>query len=240
MTEFRGIRNNLLFSNFIQLAGGRGAWSSGLSWRSRPFTASGTSLRQPVEATYQFPITGGVTMTVGKYCVPFGIQEWKYEPKYGAMFQSAHGATSFTGSLNYNFSRKMPNIYLRIGRQLSPRTIAGMSTGGGRGLFSDLSHAPAFGVDLTHDFVGVQFCSEYNYGDGANSSFQYVSGKLTFTKTGRFLPYLGAYYRHDSAQELGNFSSLVGELGYGMSRCLTDEDSYAGGKHETFSGFSRT
>ena len=136
------------------------------------FTASGTSLRQPVEATYQFPVAGGGTMTVGKYYVPFGIQEWEYESKYGAMFQSAHGATSFTGSLNYNFSRKAPNIYLRIGRQLSPRTTAGMSTGGGRGFFSHSSHALAFGVDLTHDFGGVQFCSEYNYADGANGSFQ--------------------------------------------------------------------
>ena len=57
-----------------------------------------------------------------------------------------------------------------------------------------------------------------------------MSGKLTFTKTERFLPYLGAYYWHDAAQELGNFSSLVGGMGYRMSRYLTVEGGYAGGK----------
>ncbi len=98
------------------------------------------------------------------------------------MFQRDQGATSFTSSLNYNFSRNAPNIYLLIGRQFTLRTNAGVSTGGGRGVFSDSSHALAFGVDLTHDFGGVQFCSEYNYADGANSSFQYVSSKLTFAK----------------------------------------------------------
>ena len=191
------------------------------------FTASGTPLRQPVEATYQFPVAGGGTMTVGKFYVPFGVQEWEYESKYGALFQSAHGATSFTGSLNYNFSRNAPNIYLRIGRQFTPRTTVGVSTGGGRGVFSDSSHALAFGLDLTHDFGSVQLSSEFNFADGASGSFQYVSGKLTFTKTGRFLPYLGAYYWHDSAQELGNFSSLGGGLGYRMNRFLTVEGGYS-------------
>lgn len=130
-------------------------------------------------------------MTLGKFYVPFGVQEWEYESKYGAMFQIAHGATSFTGSVNYNFNRNSPNIYLRIGRQFTPRTSAGVSTGGGRGVFSDSSHALAFGIDLAHDFGGVQFSAEYDFADGASGSFQYVSGKLTFTKAGRFIPYLG-------------------------------------------------
>ncbi len=193
------------------------------------FTASGTPLKQPVEAFYQFPVAGGGTITAGKFYVPFGVQEWEYESKYGAMFQSAHGATSFTGSLNYNFRRNVPNIYLRIGRQFTPRTTVGVSTGGGRGVFSDSSHALAFGIDLAHEFGGVQFSSEYNFADGASGSFQYVSGKLTFTKTGRFTPYLGAYYWHDTTQELGNFSSLGGGLGYKMNRYLTVEGGYSRG-----------
>ena len=193
------------------------------------FTSSNTLLRQPLEATYQFPTTGNGSMTVGKFYVPFATQEWEYETKYGMMFQKAHGATSFAGSVNYNFKRQTPNIYLRIGRQFGARTAVGLSAGGGRGVFSDSSHTMAVGLDVAHDIGGAQFSMEYNLAKGAKGAFQFAYGKLTLTKLGRYTPYVGAYYWHDSAQELGQYHSLLAGLSYKISSHVSIEGGYARG-----------
>ncbi len=79
-------------------------------------TASGTVLKQPVEAYYLSPLHGGATLTIGKYYVPFAAQEWEYETKYGVMFQQNRGEMSYTASINYNFESDSPNVYLRVGR----------------------------------------------------------------------------------------------------------------------------
>lgn len=190
------------------------------------YTGSGTTLRQPVEAYYQMPGPGGSSVTVGKFYVPFATQEWEYEPKYGAMYSVARGRMNVTASLNYNTNRDTPNLYFRVGRQCGVRTSLGVSAGVGRGLFTDSSHSTAMALDLTHDFGAVTFNSEYNVALGPNGPFQFAFGKFIFTKAGRFLPYVGAYYWHDSAQELGDFRSLVAGLGYKLTPAITLETGY--------------
>lgn len=193
------------------------------------FTGRGTALRQPVEATYQFPAAGDGTMTIGKFYVPFATQEWEYESKYGMMFQKTKGALSYTGSFNYNYNRQSPNVYLRVGRQFGTRTTLGLSAGGGRGVFSDTSHAVAMGLDAAHDFGGVQFTMEYNLAAGPKGPFQFMYGKMTLTRFGRFVPYVGAYYWHDTAKELGQFQSFLVGTNYRLTQHLNIEGGYARG-----------
>jgi hypothetical protein len=87
----------------------------------------------------------------------------------------------------------------------------------------------SLGLDLSHDFGSVLFTTEYDFAHGPNGPFQFLYGKLTYTRAGNFLPYVGAYYWHDSAQELGDFHSVVVGLGYRLSQHLSLEGGYARG-----------
>jgi len=193
------------------------------------YTASGTMFRQPVEAFYQVPASGGASFTVGKYYVPFAAQEWEFEPKWGAMYQVARGPMNYAASINYNFNRETPNAYFRVGRLWGAKTNLGVSAGVGRGLLYNSSHTAALGMDLSHDFGSVLFSTEYDFAPGPNGPFQFLYGKLTYTRAGNFMPYVGAYYWHDGAQELGTYHSVVVGLGYRVSQHLGLEGAYARG-----------
>jgi hypothetical protein len=56
---------------------------------------------QPVEAWYQRPL-GKFSLTAGKFWVPFALQEWQYETKWGVQLQRTFGSTNVTGSVNYD------------------------------------------------------------------------------------------------------------------------------------------
>lgn len=191
------------------------------------YNAKGTPLRQPVEAYYQTSMKGGASLTVGKFYVPFANYEWEYEPKYGMMMQKSFGRMTYTGSMNYNFNRKTPNAYLHMSHQAGPATTVGLSAGGGKGLFSNSSHVFALGMDMNHDFGGVQFSSEYSFAGGINGPFQFVYGKLALTRMGKFVPYVGAYYWRDTAQEFGQFSSALVGMGYKLTPSFALEGAYA-------------
>lgn len=193
------------------------------------YTKSGTSFRQPVEAFYQVPASGGASFTVGKFYVPFAAQEWVYEPKWGTMYQMQRGAMNYTASLNYNFNRDTPNAYFRVGRLWGAKTNLGLSAGVGRGLIFDTSHTVAVGADVMHDFGSVLFTAEYDFAHSPNGPFQFLYGKLAYTRAGNFMPYVGAYYWHDGAQELGTYHSVVVGLGYRVSQHLALEGAYARG-----------
>jgi hypothetical protein len=200
------------------------------------YTASGTTLRQPVEAYYQLPAGKG-SLTIGKYYVPFAAQEWEYEPKYGLMYTTASGSMTYVTSLNYNFNRNTPNLYFRAGKQFTKRTSLGMSLGGGRGLFTDTNHGMALGLDLSHDMGGVLLTSEYDLAVGPSGPFHFLYAKATLTRLGSFAPYAGFYYWHDEAHELGNFNSLLLGMSYKLTRNLALEGGYARGKERNILWF---
>jgi hypothetical protein len=145
------------------------------------------------------------------------------------MVQKAVGSLSCTVSANYNVRREAPNVYLRVARQLGARTSLGVSAGMGRGIFFDTSHALALGLDASHDFGGLQLSSEYAVALGPGGSFQFLFGKLSYSRAGRFVPYVGAYTWHDRAQETGNFRSLVLGLNYKLTERLSLEGGLARG-----------
>ncbi len=190
------------------------------------YTGRGTALRQPVEAFYQLPGRGGSSFTLGKFYVPFATQEWEYEPKWGGMVQGASGRMGYTASINYDRINNSPNGYLRLGRQWSSGTTAGLSLAGGRGVFFGASYDRALGFDLTQEFKGVRLNTEYNLADSRHGAFQFAFGKLTFTRFGKFEPYVGVYYTGDHAAELGNFFGFHGGVNYHITRSLALEGGY--------------
>lgn len=221
-------------------AGNSGAYPSTLSlnWHSGEayafriavgigdmYTGRNTPLRQPVEAYYQFPTGKGNSITLGKFYTPFAAQEWQYESKYGAMWNSTVRGVDCSLALQYDEIAKSPNVYLRLGRQLNAKTSAGLSFGMGRGLTYGTSHRWGFAIDLAHDLGFADFLTEYDFCGGG--PFQFLFGKLTFKNLGNWSPYLGAYYWHDAAQELGNFRSAVVGLDFHVSPNLTLGAAYA-------------
>lgn len=223
-------------------AGNAGAYPSTLSlnWNSgetRAFRIAvgigdmymgrNTPLRQPVEAYYQFPAGKGNSITLGKFYAPFAIQEWQYEPKYGAMLNTTVRGVDYSLALQYDEVTKKPNAYLRLGRQLNAKTTAGLSFGMGRGLTYGTSHKWGFAIDLAHDLGFADFLTEYDFYGASGGPFQFVFGKLIFKNLGNWSPYLGAYYWHDAAQELGNFRSAVVGLDFHVSPHLTLGAAYA-------------
>ena len=201
------------------------------------YTESGAVLKQPVEAYYSFPLRGGATLTVGKYYVPFATQEWEYETIYGVMIQQNRGAMSYTASINYNFESDAPNAYLRVGRQISPKTTLGISIGAARGVFANSTHRLALGADLSHDLGNALLTVEYAFANSPQGDFNFIFGKIAFTKAGRFTPCLGAYYWRDGAKELGRFNSLQLGLAYKLSSHFSLETSYSRGDNRDIFAF---
>jgi hypothetical protein len=208
-------------------------WSRGESAAARlsigigdTYAGPHRAMEQPIEAWYQARV-GGCQLTAGKYYTPFALQEWQWEPKYGMMLAGAAGQYSYSASFQYNTRLDHPNLYLHAGRQLGAKTTVGVSGAVGRGLSYDSSHDVALAADLTHEFAAARWVSEYVFADGPNGPFHFVFGKLTWTELGRWAPYLGLYYWHDAAGELGNFKSAVGGAAYRVTPLLSLEPNFA-------------
>jgi len=150
-----------------------------------------------------------------------------YETKWGMMYQGNIGRANIATAVTYNNMTNSANAYLRVGRTWNARTTLGVSAGVGRGIMYGTSHGAGAGVDFGHDFGGVMFNSEYNFSNGANGLFQFVSTKLAFTRFGNFTPYMGIYYWGDKAQELGGFRSWLTGLNVRLNRFLTLDGTYA-------------
>jgi hypothetical protein len=113
-----------------------------------------------LKAWYQKPV-GKFNITAGKFYVPFELQEWQYETKWGVMLQNSQGPYDFSGSLNYNFNVDEPNAYFRVARRFGTTATVGLSLGAGRGLSFDSTHNKALGLDATLNYRGFQLISSY-------------------------------------------------------------------------------
>lgn len=191
------------------------------------YTGSGAVVQQPVEAWGQMPV-GGASLTVGKYYVPFALQEWEWETKPGAMLQWARGANTLAVSENYNHNTRSGNAYLRLGRTVSRSASLGLSLAAGKGVSFDTSHNRGWGLDGTFTHGPWQLAGEYDeFRNGASQLFHFAYGKLSLTNLGPWKPFVGLYEWNDAAQELGHYRSSVFGLGYQISPNFTVEGGYA-------------
>jgi len=197
------------------------------------WTGSGVIVKQPMEAYYRLTTGANSHVTVGKYFVPFAIQEWEYESKYGVMYETTRGPMSLVASANYNTDVQKPNFYARAGRQCGAATNIGISAGSGVGLFTATDHDMAFGADITHDVAGFHLTSEYVAALRTDEAFQFAFFKAAYTRLGAFGPYAAVYYWHDPCCALGHFSSAVIGASYKLSPNFSVEAAYAraNGRH---------
>jgi hypothetical protein len=185
------------------------------------FNSKNPMFQQPGAAFYKRKIGNGF-VTAGRFLTPFGQQGWMAEPRYGLMYEGGRGATSFATALQYSPANRQPNLYTRVGHQVSQRTTLGFSASLGNGVNYGTPAAYGLAFDVNHDFgKGFSLAGEYNSFMSANGPFQYASMTLNLPRFGKFQPYIGAYYWHDSLPIFGNFSRLLAGVNYQLTPSLS-------------------
>jgi len=180
------------------------------------YTGGGTTLNQPVEAYWQRTI-GATSVTIGKYWLPFGSQEWEYETKPGVMLQWSAGPHSLALSTNYNTTTHRINTYAHASRAFGRDASLGLSFGGGKGLTYDSLHDVMWGVDAMYGFHGFRFTGEYVAALRGSQGFGFTTGKVAYERLGAWRPYVGVYSWNDQTGAFGRFRSQV----YGMQYQIT-------------------
>ena len=195
----------------------------------RMYTGPDSALDQPIEAWWQAPAgRGGGRVTVGKFWVPFGIQEWQYETKPGVMLQWGAGGGDIAVSANYNRVTRTANAYLRVGKSFGEQATVGVSLATGKGLSYDTDHDRAWALDGTFSWQGWSLGAEYDvlYAPGAKR-FRFAYGKLSYERLGPWKPFVARYQWDDGAEQMGRFRSTVYGLNFRATPQLSVEGAYA-------------
>lgn len=191
------------------------------------------TVRQPLEAWYKTPV-GKNNLTVGKFYVPFALQEWEYETKWGAMLDRATGPYTFNLSVNYDEHQHAADGYFRAGRNFSKNVNLGLSFGSGRGVTSGSIQNRGVGLDATITRGAWQFVTEnLLYTRHSRQNFNFDFAKLSYQKLGKLKPYLAKYTWHDEVGTLGNFHSTVYGLNYQLTPQLAIEGAFASAPTQT-------
>lgn len=178
-----------------------------------------STVKQPFEAWVQSPL-GKSKVTLGKYYVPFGLQEWQFETKWGGMLERSFGQNDLALSANYDQNAHHSNLYARLARRENEDLIIGISAAAGRGLSYGTPHDRAFGIDLTAKRSGFRLQSEYTtLRDSANGHFHFAYGRLSYEDWGKLQPFAARYYWNDKSGVLGQFASTV----FGATYQASDE-----------------
>jgi hypothetical protein len=193
------------------------------------YTDDASTLDQPHEAWYRTPVSG-VNLTAGKYYVPFALQEWQYETKWGVMGETQCKEYTLAASLNYNQNLNTTNAYARLGRNFGEKVNAGLSLGAGRGLSYDTDFNRALGLDATASWNGWNLYSEYvRMRQSGGGSFRFGWLKLEYDKLGKFKPFLAHWRWNDTTDTFGSERSN----GIGASYELTPSLAIQGGLADT-------
>jgi hypothetical protein len=85
--------------------------------------------------------------------VPFEVQEWQYETKWGVMLQRpSERGFDLTASLNQNGQTNALNTYFRAGKRLNSHVTVGLSFAGGRGISYGSTHNKGLGLDVSANY----------------------------------------------------------------------------------------
>ncbi len=189
------------------------------------YRGSSSTVKQPIEAWYQKPV-GKYTVTAGKYWVPFALQEWQYETKFGVQLQRATGASDYVASVNYDRAKNRPNIYFRGGRNFSEKVNVGASFAAGEGLSYGSIHNKAIGLDATFQVKNFKAFSEILAMQRRSSDrFYFIYSKLVYDRYARVKPFVSYYKWNDKSGAFGDFRSIA----YGATVELTPDLLIEGG-----------
>jgi len=180
------------------------------------YVGSDRTTEQPIECFYAAQ-TGSGRLTLGKHYVPFCLQEWQYETRWGAMYEADVSGNAVSVSLTHNRDTQALNTLARVGRKLADGTEVGISGAAGRGWSYGSSHAWGYGVDVTREIGAVTLTGEYMEARGGCGAFQFGFARLQVEAAPSCRPYLALYYAHDVADEMGEVRS--GVLGVEVDVC---------------------
>jgi hypothetical protein len=188
-----------------------------------------TGFEQPVEAWWKQPLKGSNgSVTLGKFYVPFDLQEWEYETKWGGLYEGEWNGTTLGAAVVYNRNVDHANGYARVGHNFSKHVNVGVSLAAGSGLMYDTVHDKAIGVDLTASAGDWELLSEYMGARGtAAQRFRFNWARLNYNRWERFKPFVARYDYKDTTGALGAFRSYVGGAGYALRPDLSLEGGYA-------------
>ena len=193
------------------------------------YTAADTALHQPVEAYWQRPVGNGV-VTVGKFWVPLGQQEWLYEAKPGVSMQWAGERSSLIASVNLSTQQHRPLMFARGSHKIGSDAEIGVSFALGSGFCSDTVHDRGMSLDSNVGYRGLRFYGEYNHfgASTVGNAFRFLSGKLYYENLGAWKPFVAQYWWHDGSESFGNFRSRICGVDYQVTGSLSLEAALAG------------
>ena len=207
------------------------SWTGGRGTSARVALGVGaTTLRrprlfpQPVEAWARQELKGGsAALTVGRFFAPFGQQEWQYEAKDGAMWESG-SVTLSAQSKGVFYGRK--TVLLASGATL------GVSVASGRGFSYGSSHSRGAALDFLGERGGWRVRAEsdrlFYPGSGAGN-FRFDFAQLAYARGKRVLPFLSRYDWRDSRTQggLGDFKSEIAGVHWTLTPSLSLETATA-------------
>ncbi len=191
-----------------------------------------TSFDQPIEAWWKQPLKSNnstkSSVTLGKFYVPFALQEWEYETKWGALYEGEWNATTLGAAMVYNRNVDHANGYARVGHNFGERLNVGISLATGSGLMYDTVHDKAIGVDLTGSAGDWEVLAEYMGARGtAAQRFRFGWARLNYNKWQRFKPFAARYDYKDTTGAFGTYRSYVAGASYALRPDLQVEGGYA-------------
>ncbi len=187
------------------------------------YTDPGSTLDQPVEAWWQAP-AGKASVTVGKFWVPFALQEWQYETKPGVMLQCP-------GSVPGGRLRQLQRGHPQRERVPAPRPQlrAGPRTrgfpGGGKGLSYTQRARPRLGAGRLLRLAGLarERRIRGNLRDSSSRRFYFGYGKLSYENLGAWKPFVARYLWTDDGEAFGRFRSTTYGVGHQVAPGLALE-----------------
>jgi hypothetical protein len=185
--------------------------------------ASGSTLKQPVEAWWSQEM-GNITTTIGKFWVPFAVQEWLYETKPGVMLEWANDAMDLTASFNYNENTRASNTYIRASRRFGEALNIGLSLAAGKGLSYNSVHDRAWGLDGSLGWQSWELTGEFMEALHSTGNFRFAYARLASHHFARWQPFIALYGWEDDTGTFGRFRSTV----YGVNYQLTPEIGFEG------------
>lgn len=193
------------------------------------YTSADATVHQPVEGYWQRPLGKG-TMTVGKFWVPMGQQEWLYEAKPGVSMQWTGERSSLIASVNLSTLQHRPLMYARGSHKIGNDAEIGLSFALGSGFCSNTIHDRGISLDSNIGYKGFRLYNEYNQfgAKTAGNAFGFLSGKLYYENLGAWKPFVAQYWWHDNSETFGNFRSKLCGIDYQVTPSLSLEAALAG------------
>ncbi len=162
--------------------------------------------------------SGDLTITAGKFWVPFAYQDWEWETKPGVMVKWAKGTANVTGAVVYNDNKDSDstNSYLRVGATLAEGVDAGLSVAAGKGWSFNSPHDVGYGVDYSVSKNKFKLVGEALKATG-EGDFWYTMSKLSYEGFEKVSPFVACYAWNDDTGFNGRWRSTV----YGADVAVT-------------------